>query len=34
MQLGHEANGFGRRYLHEWEARLLYEARYMVAAAS
>jgi hypothetical protein len=29
MQPGHEANGFGRRYLHEWEARLLYEARYM-----
>jgi hypothetical protein len=30
MQLvGHEANGFGRRYLHEWEARALYEARYM-----
>jgi hypothetical protein len=27
---GHEANGFGRRYLHEWEARALYEARYMV----
>jgi hypothetical protein len=29
MQPGHEKNGFGRRYLHEWEARLLYEARYM-----
>jgi hypothetical protein len=29
MQPGHEANGFGRRYLHEWEARLLDEARYM-----
>jgi hypothetical protein len=29
MQPGHEANGFGHRYLHEWEARLLYEARYM-----
>jgi hypothetical protein len=29
MQPGHEANGFGRRYLHEGEARLLYEARYM-----
>jgi hypothetical protein len=27
--IGHEANGFGRRYLHEWEARALYEARYM-----
>jgi hypothetical protein len=26
---GHEANGFGRRYLHEWEARALYEAGYM-----
>jgi hypothetical protein len=26
---GHEANSFGRRYLHEWEARALYEARYM-----
>jgi hypothetical protein len=26
---GHAANGFGRRYLHEWEARLLYEAKYM-----
>jgi hypothetical protein len=31
MQPGHEANGFSRRYLHEWEARLLYEARYMVS---
>jgi hypothetical protein len=31
MQPGHEANGFGRRYLHEWEARLLYQARYMVS---
>jgi hypothetical protein len=29
MQPGHEANDFGCRYLHEWEARLLYEARYM-----
>jgi hypothetical protein len=29
MQPSHEANGFGHRYLHEWEARLLYEARYM-----
>jgi hypothetical protein len=29
MQPGHETNGFGRRYLHEWEARLLYEARYI-----
>jgi hypothetical protein len=29
MQPDHEANGFGRRYLHEWEACLLYEARYM-----
>jgi hypothetical protein len=27
--VGHEANGFGRRYLHEWEACPLYEARYM-----
>jgi hypothetical protein len=26
---GHEANGFGRRYLREWEARALYEAQYM-----
>jgi hypothetical protein len=26
---GHEANGFGRRYLHEWEARALYESRYV-----
>jgi hypothetical protein len=26
---GQEANGFGRRYLHEWEARALYEAGYM-----
>jgi hypothetical protein len=26
---GHEANSFSRRYLHEWEARALYEARYM-----
>jgi hypothetical protein len=26
---GHEANGFDRRYLHEHEARALYEARYM-----
>jgi hypothetical protein len=25
--VGHEANGFGRRYLHEWEVRALYEAR-------
>jgi hypothetical protein len=31
MQPGHEANGFGRQYLHEWEARLLYEARYMTS---
>jgi hypothetical protein len=23
------ANGFGRRYLHEWEACTLYEAGYM-----
>jgi hypothetical protein len=29
MQSGHEANGFGCHYLHEWESRLLYEARYM-----
>jgi hypothetical protein len=29
MQPGHEANGFGHRYLHEREARLLYKARYM-----
>jgi hypothetical protein len=28
MQPDDEANDFGRRYLHEWEARLLYEARY------
>jgi hypothetical protein len=28
-QVGHEANGFGRRYLHEWEACTLYEAEYM-----
>jgi hypothetical protein len=21
--VGHKANGFGRRYLHEWEARAL-----------
>jgi hypothetical protein len=28
-QVGHEANGFGRRYLHEWEACALYEAGYM-----
>jgi hypothetical protein len=27
--VGHEANGFGRRYLHEWEVRLLYEAKCM-----
>jgi hypothetical protein len=26
---GHEVNGFGHRYLHEWEARALYEAQYM-----
>jgi hypothetical protein len=26
---GHKVNGFGRQYLHEWEARLLYEAKYM-----
>jgi hypothetical protein len=26
---GHKANGFGCRCLHEWEARALYEARYM-----
>jgi hypothetical protein len=26
---GHEANVFGHRYLHEWEARGLYETRYM-----
>jgi hypothetical protein len=26
---GHEANGFDRRYLHEHEARALYEAWYM-----
>jgi hypothetical protein len=26
---GHEANGFDRRYLHEWEACALYEVRYM-----
>jgi hypothetical protein len=26
---GHEANGFGHRYLHEHEARALYEAWYM-----
>jgi hypothetical protein len=25
----HEVNGFGRQYLHEWEACALYEARYM-----
>jgi hypothetical protein len=25
----HEANGFGRQYLHEWEACALYEVRYM-----
>jgi hypothetical protein len=25
---GHEANGFGHRYLHEWETRALYEAGY------
>jgi hypothetical protein len=24
---GHEANGFGRRYIHEHEAHALYEAR-------
>jgi hypothetical protein len=29
MQPGHEANNFGHRYLHEWEARLMYEARCM-----
>jgi hypothetical protein len=28
---GHEANGFSRRYLHEWEAHLLYEAKYMAS---
>ena len=27
---GAAANGFGRRYLHEDEARLLYEAEYLV----
>jgi hypothetical protein len=27
--VGHEASGFGRRYLHEWEARALHEVRYM-----
>jgi hypothetical protein len=26
---GHEANGYGCRYLHEWEARALYETQYM-----
>jgi hypothetical protein len=26
---GHERNGFGHRYLHEWEVRALYEALYM-----
>lgn len=26
---GAAANGFGRRSLHEWEARLLHEAGYM-----
>jgi hypothetical protein len=26
---GHEANYFGRRYLHEWEERALYKAGYM-----
>jgi hypothetical protein len=29
MQPRHDTNGFGRRYHHEWEARLLYEARYI-----
>jgi hypothetical protein len=29
---GHEANGFSRRYLHEWEARALYETRYMASS--
>jgi hypothetical protein len=24
---GHEANGFGRRYIHEHKAHALYEAR-------
>jgi hypothetical protein len=28
-QAGHEANGFGRCYFNEWEARALYEAGYM-----
>jgi hypothetical protein len=27
----HEANGFGRHYLHEWEAHALYEAGYMAS---
>jgi hypothetical protein len=26
---GHEVSGFGRRYLHEWEAHALYEVWYM-----
>jgi hypothetical protein len=26
---GHEANGFDRWYLHEWEACVLYQAWYM-----
>jgi hypothetical protein len=25
------ANGFGRQYLHEWEARALNEARYLMS---
>jgi hypothetical protein len=29
---GHKANGFGRGYLHEWEAQALYEAGYMASA--
>jgi hypothetical protein len=29
---GHEANDFGRCYLHEWEARALYEAGYMASS--
>jgi hypothetical protein len=27
--VGYEANGFGRRYLHELEAHALYKERYM-----
>jgi hypothetical protein len=29
MQPSHKANGFACQYLHEWEACLLYEVRYM-----